>query len=140
MPAPRSRLSTALCCLLGLFATYIARAVPSIDTQELIHESQRLRNEDHKITFVWWIPSQFWRVSLEKEATMSPQALDRFSKVIINGAIMCIPSAEEPKPDTIASSVKIPRNPNQKHMNTRESVLAHDPIARQLNGSIGSSA
>jgi len=34
------------------------------------------------MTFVWWIPPQFWRAAFEKEGQMNPRTIDGFLTLV----------------------------------------------------------
>lgn len=85
----RTNSSWACALVLCLMAPF-THADSTVDPQELIRESQRIVNQDHRMTFVWWVPSQFWRLSLEKEGQLAPKAVDGFVKVVAPYTILLV--------------------------------------------------
>jgi len=51
-----------------------------IDLQALTQETQKMSQEVNEITFVWWIPEEFWRISFDP--TMTEAQTDEFIKVL----------------------------------------------------------
>ena len=54
----------------GLLCAGVAGAV---DLQELVKETQQTHNVESKITFVWWIPQEYWEASLASNPNMDPK-------------------------------------------------------------------
>jgi hypothetical protein len=47
-----------------------AGAAGAVDLQELVRETQQTRDVENKITFVWWIPQEYWELSLASNPNM----------------------------------------------------------------------
>lgn len=50
-----------------------AGASGKVAVSDLIRETQKMNDEAHKITIVWWIPTQYWRVAMEKAGSNERQ-------------------------------------------------------------------
>ena len=71
------RAGAALVALIG----WLALAAPgrAADIREFIHDTQQTANQGSTITLVWWIPPEFWQVSLAANGSVPP---DQVSQVI----------------------------------------------------------
>jgi hypothetical protein len=50
--------------------------------QKIVQETQRFRQSKSDIDMVWWIPNEYWEVSLKTDARMTPEAQKEFIGVI----------------------------------------------------------
>jgi hypothetical protein len=71
-----------LTIVLGLLLAPPARAQHKVDLAQLIRETQQQSGEPRNLAFVWWIPVEFWEVSLTANGALTPQQIERFSKVV----------------------------------------------------------
>jgi hypothetical protein len=71
-----------LTIVLGLLLTPPARAQHKVDLAQLVRETQQQSGEARNLAFVWWIPVEFWQVSLSANGALTPQQIERFSKVV----------------------------------------------------------
>lgn len=75
-------LSTAW-LLLGLLAPAIALAAPpEVDTEALIRDTQRTSPGSDRVTMVWWIPEEFWRVSFAQEKSLTAEGVEDMLKAL----------------------------------------------------------
>lgn len=68
---PTRRLAAAALLLLGFLALAPApagAAEESINLSELTRETQKMIQKDNQMSLLWWIPEEFWRLSLEQSA------------------------------------------------------------------------
>lgn len=80
---------------LMLFLTVLCQPVWSraeafrIDQQEFIAETQQMKEQDEKLTFIWWMAEPFWEIELSKElqSEQLEAAMEVFSPYIIVGAL-----------------------------------------------------
>ena len=63
----RGLLRVAACLIMG--AGLVGRA-GATDIREFIQETQQSSNESQQLTLVWWIPAEFWEVSLAGNANV----------------------------------------------------------------------
>jgi hypothetical protein len=52
------------------------------DTQSIIRETQQIKNQNHKLEIVWWIPEQFWRASFAANPNLTQEQIDNFLKIV----------------------------------------------------------
>lgn len=50
----------------------------NINLQALNHETQKLAQGSRKMTFIWWIPKQYWLASLKKIHELPNKLLRNF--------------------------------------------------------------
>jgi hypothetical protein len=55
-------------------------AQDKVDPSSLIRETQKMLNENHKLTLVWWIPEEFWRTTLAANPDMTTNRVENFLK------------------------------------------------------------
>ena len=55
--------------VLALMMTTCARAM---DVQQLLHETQRISAGPQQMTFVWWMPQEFWEANVSINPNLSP--------------------------------------------------------------------
>ncbi|MBW1792703.1 MAG: hypothetical protein JRJ14_10715 [Deltaproteobacteria bacterium] len=53
-----------------------------IDINALTQETQKMSQEMDDMTFVWWIPEEFWRVSFENEPAISQAETEEFLETL----------------------------------------------------------
>jgi hypothetical protein len=70
------KFSLAVFLLLVLFRPCAAQ--DKVDPSSLIHETQKMLNENHKLTLVWWIPEEFWRTTLAANPDMTTNRVENF--------------------------------------------------------------
>ena len=64
--------------LIGLALVGGARAA---DQREFIHETQQSTTVAQQLTLIWWIPVEFWDLSLANNPSVPPQAIEEVRKV-----------------------------------------------------------
>ena len=67
----------AVLILIGNPASVLAGS-HEIDINALTQETQKMSQDADDMTFVWWIPEEFWRVSFESEPTISQAETEEF--------------------------------------------------------------
>ena len=75
----RAGVLTALCC------SFLCSAVAQgnkVDVSALTRETQKSINQEHQLSFVWWIPEDFWRATMTANPESSPKQTESFLKVI----------------------------------------------------------
>ena len=68
----------AACLIMG--AGLLGR-VWATDIREFIQETQQSSNESQQLTLVWWIPAEFWDVSLAGNANVPPATAEEIRTV-----------------------------------------------------------
>ena len=80
----RSILLSSLLSSLIPFSPALAleyKKLEDVDLDNLIQETQ-VTNSDDKITVIWWIPQEFWAVSLSQETSMSETEKGEFLRAL----------------------------------------------------------
>lgn len=57
-------------------------APPSVDINDLVRDTQRMTNDPKDMTFVWWLPEQFWAISLAQDGSMGDAQIAEFLAVV----------------------------------------------------------
>jgi hypothetical protein len=72
-----------VCILIALFLfTGISLAQPAqIDINTLIQETQKRSDKPGEMTFVWWIPEEYWKASFAQNPAMTAEQIEEFIKV-----------------------------------------------------------
>jgi len=52
-----------------------------VDINALIQETQKRSDKPSEMTFVWWIPEEYWRASFAQNPNMTPTQIEDFIKV-----------------------------------------------------------
>ncbi len=56
-----------------ILAVTLGASVRATDMSEFIHDTQRTLNQGNQVTLVWWIPPEFWDVSMATSPNVSAQ-------------------------------------------------------------------
>ena len=77
-------LLAAILLLFGWMASSLAREGPGfkVNLNELTQETQKMSEKPDEMTLLWWIPEEFWRVSLAQDPTMTSAGIEEFIKVL----------------------------------------------------------
>lgn len=69
---------------LSLLATPGLRAAEpaQADLPTLIKETQKMSQRNHKMTLVWWIPEDFWRISLANSGTTTAEQQENILAIL----------------------------------------------------------
>ena len=54
----------------------------NVNINALIEETQRMSQKTNQMTFVWWIPEEFWRISFAQEPTIPKYQIEEFITVL----------------------------------------------------------
>lgn len=54
----------------------------NINLQDLNHETQKLAQGSRKMTFIWWIPKQYWLESLKKNPRVTKKIIKEFLNTV----------------------------------------------------------
>ena len=52
------------------------------DIQSLINDTQRIVQKDSTMNLVWWIPVEYWEVSLKEDKTLSEKQIKDFVEAL----------------------------------------------------------
>ncbi|MEO0508569.1 MAG: hypothetical protein AAF065_01775 [Verrucomicrobiota bacterium] len=63
--------------ILALVAA-IVTPLGAVDMQQLVQDTQRFSQEARVTKMVWWIPSEFWEVTLEQDPSLTEQQKKEF--------------------------------------------------------------
>jgi hypothetical protein len=77
----------ALALAVGLLTTGAACAV---DLQELVRDTQQVRNVDSKMELVWWIPQEFWEASFAGNPNVTAASKAEFLGVLQDYQIVAV--------------------------------------------------
>lgn len=89
------RLLLALAVLsLASFAHAIDRKeITEVDLNALTVEGQIMTGGANDLALVWWIPSEFWEVSMRQEAAVSDEQIDQVMGVLKNHSVLAVVQA-----------------------------------------------
>jgi hypothetical protein len=70
------RLAAAAPLSTAMFAAFltIGAAAQAAQMEDLVRETQQMAQEASQLTFVWWIPQEFWEASLAANPKVTPAA------------------------------------------------------------------
>jgi len=72
----------AVCLLCGGMKIGVAQEEGKVDLNVLIQETQKMSQKADEMTFVWWIPEEFWQVSFAEDPTATEAQSEEFIKVL----------------------------------------------------------
>jgi hypothetical protein len=147
--------SVALRLAVAVFAAIFSWSYPAhaADLQQLVQETQKISQESSSMTMVWWIPQEFWDVSLSTNPSVTPEsrkqildALENFQIVALFrgktgiGGLTDVPSRE----DMVAharfeSNGKViePHEPAQVSTGAQTMLAALKPLLSGMLGQLG---
>jgi hypothetical protein len=67
-----------LVLLLAISSRAIAAENPHVDLTALLHDTQQMISDSSTMTLVWWIPEEYWRVSLSDNPNVTTEQLEDF--------------------------------------------------------------
>lgn len=76
----RSAFSLLFLCAIGAHADTTA-PTNKVDLTDLIRETQKAGKIPGTLTLVWWVPEQFWQVSMEASGRSTPAGTERMLQV-----------------------------------------------------------
>ncbi len=62
----------------------------AVDMQELVKETQQIRDVDEKMQLVWWIPQEFWAASFAGNPNVSAESKAQFLGVLQDYQIIAV--------------------------------------------------
>ncbi len=81
-------LKKLLCISLVVSALFLSLGIKFVFAQEnkvdinaLIQETQKRSDKPGEMTFVWWIPEEYWQASFSQNPNMTPDQIEEFLKV-----------------------------------------------------------
>ena len=71
-------------CLLGAVAALALLATPlqAVDVNALVRETQKMSQSAKAIKMAWWLPTQFWRATLEQNAELTEAERAEFAATL----------------------------------------------------------
>ena len=76
-----------------LIATLSIRETKATNITELVQETQRFEEQNDRFVFVWWIPLEYWEISLENDPSLSPEQVEEFIQVLDDYLIFAVADA-----------------------------------------------
>src|SRR5690606_3056840 len=73
--------------LLSLTSLSILQAT---DITKLVQETQKVSQSPKQLSFVWWIPQEFWETSFEQNPIMPKEERDEFLKLLKEYTIFAV--------------------------------------------------
>jgi hypothetical protein len=71
-----------LIALLALLPVTAAQAEPRQDFTAILKDTEMIKNADHRLTIIIWMPEQYWRASLQSNDRLTDKAKDEFIEAI----------------------------------------------------------
>ena len=62
--------------------SFVAAQSVEPDMNKLIQETQKMLNEDDRITMVWWLPEEYWKASLKQGRAVTNDQIDQYMQFI----------------------------------------------------------
>src|SRR5262249_51801919 len=115
-----------------------SQAEQKLDLQSIIKETQRTSSEPNAVTLIWWIPEQFWQVSLGQNPALTAAQTDQFLKMlrpytvvaIVDGRVGPFAGVSYKTQDEIRASVTLKDVNGLSYAPLAESTI--DPDTRNL--------
>lgn len=60
----------------------LAQEEGKVDLNALTQETQKISQKADEVTFVWWIPEEFWKISFAQDLTATEVQSEEFIKVL----------------------------------------------------------
>ena len=64
------------------------------DIQKLVQETQRMDIQNDKLKMLWWIPNEYWEVSLKNNPRMTENGVKEFITVVDKYTIVAVIDGE----------------------------------------------
>ena len=59
-----------------------AAAPPAVDMEALISDTQRTTPDNDRMSLVWWMPEEFWRISFAQEKALTAEGVEDMLKAL----------------------------------------------------------
>ncbi len=78
-----------------LFNSYLTFSqIKNIDYNQFIRETQKNSSDGKKISLVWWIPIEFWDITLHNNNTLSEEQIIKFMETLKSYSIFAVIDGE----------------------------------------------
>jgi hypothetical protein len=54
----------------------------ALDVQSIMHDTQQIKYESHRMVIAWWIPEEYWRASLAVNGSLTQAQIAHFLKLV----------------------------------------------------------
>ncbi len=146
----RTILWAAACLVFSVAGPAMAQEV---DLTALIRETQNLPQKAGKITLVWWIPDEFWTVSLRQRKSTEAQIEAVLKAVrpymivaVVDGAVGAFGGVTYQSEDQIRASTRlvdsqgtsyVPRTTDEINADIRNMLVMMKPVLANMLGPLG---
>ncbi len=72
----------------GLLSANAQKTKPKLEA--LTEETQKSSENQDKISFVWWIPTEFWRIALAEEKSLGKEDIEAFAAGMNAYTLICV--------------------------------------------------
>jgi len=125
-----------------------------VDVQALVKETQKISQKAKEMTFIWWVPEEFWRASFKQNPNMTAAQTEEFIKVLrpymlivaVDGNIGTFGGVTYKSETTIRDNIKIidsqgtryrPLSNENVDADTRNFLSMGKPIFANMLGPMG---
>lgn len=84
------KMCVMLCFLCFLSSSLFAK---EINIQDLIHETQRVEQSDHRFRLIWWIPTDYWKVLFQRNPNLSEKHKTEIQEVLSHYILISVADA-----------------------------------------------
>jgi hypothetical protein len=139
---------------IGLMLMQSVRAETKVDYQAMIRDVELVNKSADQLVLSFWMPAEFWRVSLTSSGRMTPQGIDDFVKVLQPYTLIAvlqgktgIGTIDYREPDDLGQVVTIedargnvykPLAPSDVDPAMKSIVQAMKPMLANMLGNMGS--
>jgi hypothetical protein len=128
-------------CLLTLPSLSNAQVSDDVNIMDLMRDTQQWNKRDNKMSLTWWIPTEYWRISLKGNHQVPPETVDHIENLFkdyimiwacdlsINTNGSMIFSKEE----DIATSIAILDQNRKEHRPLKETDIDEEALAIAKN-------
>jgi hypothetical protein len=104
-----------VCVVTGLLACGSAMGEFKPDPSAMVKDLEMMTRSEDRMTLVLWLPTEFWRASLESSGKIAPKEIERFAKeldpyvvvAVADGQLGIAGSVNFAEPDLLRSAVTI---------------------------------
>jgi hypothetical protein len=75
--------------LIGCCTNAFGQNFKEVNFTEFIRETQQWNKENNRLQMVWWLPAEYWKVSLSQTNTVSSEAGNRILAMIKDYVLIC---------------------------------------------------
>ncbi|MBN1913674.1 MAG: zinc ribbon domain-containing protein [Candidatus Omnitrophica bacterium] len=130
------------------------QAAGGADLNKLMEETQQRSSEPQEATFVWWIPQEYWKISLAQNPQVSAQQKEEFTEVfkpyllfvVVDGKVSTMGMINYKSEEEVRGLIKLedkdgniyqPLKENEINQDTKSFLMMMKPMWVNALGAMG---